>query len=202
MASKLSASFLQLSRKVHLYFGLFISPALLFFAFTGCYQTLGLHEAAGSSYKPPAILASLGQIHKKQTYVLPVRKGPGPEGGRVPGEGGGRREDENRATRGSQTGAGDGARRTADSPARAQGQDGPPAAGRPAASPEAGRPTTLWAKQKQHLPLKIFFVIVSLGLFTSTLTGIYMAYRYDRNKALVTGLLVLGVVLPLVLVNF
>src|ERR1700744_3372323 len=69
-----SRTTLRLFRKTHLYFGLFISPALLFFALTGAVQTLSLHEAAGSSYKPPALLAELGQLHKKQTTVMPVRK--------------------------------------------------------------------------------------------------------------------------------
>lgn len=69
-----SATALRLFRKVHLYLGLFISPALLFFAITGAVQTLSLHEAAGSSYRPPAILAELGQLHKKQTMALPARK--------------------------------------------------------------------------------------------------------------------------------
>src|SRR6201999_811430 len=71
-----SRATLRLVRKTHMYFGLFISPALLFFAFTGAVQTLSLHEAAGSSYKPPAILAQLGQLHKKQTAIMPVRKAP------------------------------------------------------------------------------------------------------------------------------
>jgi hypothetical protein len=43
---------------------------------------------------------------------------------------------------------------------------------------------------------------VSLGLFTSTLTGIYMSYKYDRNTALVTGVLVAGVVVPMLLLKF
>src|ERR1700753_660899 len=81
-----SRTTLRLFRTIHMYFGLFISPALLFFALTGAVQTLSLHEAAGSSYRPPALLAELGQLHKKQTTVMPVRKapegGPAHEGGR------------------------------------------------------------------------------------------------------------------------
>jgi hypothetical protein len=61
---------------------------------------------------------------------------------------------------------------------------------------------TLASKQKQHLPMKIFFLVVSLGLFTSTLTGIYMSYKYDRNTVLVTGVLVAGVVVPMLLLKF
>lgn len=156
-----SRAALRLFRKTHLYFGLFISPALLFFALTGAIQTLSLHEAAGSTYKPPKVLAELGQLHKKQTTVMPVRKAPeGPK-----------------AVEGAY----------ADHTA----QQGAPQ-----------QTVTLAGKQKQNLPLKIFFLVVSLGLFTSTVTGIYMSYKYDRNTALVTGVLVAGVVVPLLLVKF
>jgi len=47
--------------------------------------------------------------------------------------------------------------------------------------------------------MKIFFLLVAMGLFFSTLTGLYMAYRYSRNPLLVSGLLLAGVVLPLLL---
>ena len=69
---------LKAIRLTHLYSGVFLAPAILFFATTGGLQMFGLHETSrGSSYKPPAILVSLGQIHKKGTYVLPQRR-PGP----------------------------------------------------------------------------------------------------------------------------
>jgi len=155
---------LRLFRKTHLYFGLFISPALLFFAFTGAVQTLSLHEAAGSSYKPPAWLAELGQLHKKQTTVMPVRKQQPVGGGDHQGE-------------------------------------RPDRVGGPAAAVQQ-QPVTLAGKQMQHLPMKIFFLVVALGLFTSTVTGIYMAYKFDRNTALVTGVLAAGVVVPILLLKF
>lgn len=163
-------SLLKLSRQVHLYFGLLISPALIFFAFTGCYQTLGLHEGS-ANYKPPVILASLAQIHKKQTYLLPVRRSP--EGARpqsssspvnVPGPDGQQptrhhADSSPQAPSGAQGDRPD--KSAAGVPARLPGSDARP----------AQQPLTLQAKQKQHLPLKVFFVLVSLGLFTSTITG-------------------------------
>jgi hypothetical protein len=158
----MSATTLRLFRKTHLYFGLFISPALLFFAFTGAVQTLSLHEAAGSSYKPPAILAELGQLHKKQTTVIPVRKAP--EGG------------------------------------AAHEAGRPDHGGAPANAPQQA--VTLAGKQKQHLPMKIFFLVVAVGLLTSTVTGVYMSYVYERNRLLVTGTLLAGVLVPLVLLKF
>src|ERR1700727_974858 len=75
-----SHTFLRYTRLIHLYLGVFITPALLFFAFTGALQTFSLHETTrGSSYKPPAWAVVLGQIHKKQTPVVPVRKDPPPD---------------------------------------------------------------------------------------------------------------------------
>src|SRR5665213_134265 len=66
---------LKLFRKLHLYIGVFITPALLFFAFTGALQTFSLHETTqGSNYKPPTWAVTLAQLHKKQTTIVPVRK--------------------------------------------------------------------------------------------------------------------------------
>ena len=50
--------------------------------------------------------------------------------------------------------------------------------------------------------MKIFFLLVSIGLFTSTLTGIYMAYAYNRSKLIVTALLIAGIAVPLLLLPF
>jgi hypothetical protein len=70
-----SHTFLKLARQLHLYIGVFIAPAVLFFAFTGGLQVFGLHETSrDSDYKPPAWLAVAAQLHKKQTDVLPVRR--------------------------------------------------------------------------------------------------------------------------------
>jgi hypothetical protein len=70
-----SHTFLKLARQLHLYIGVFIAPALLFFAFTGGLQVFSLHETTrGSDYKPPAWLATAAQLHKKQTSVMPTHK--------------------------------------------------------------------------------------------------------------------------------
>ena len=154
-------SLLKAARKLHLYLGLFIAPALLFFAFTGAVQTLSLHENAGSSYTPPVWLARLGQLHKNQNIRLRAPRPQSTVASSTPGK--------NVAT----------------------ALAAPP---RP--------PVTLASKQRQHLPEKLFFLLVSLGLFTSTLTGIFMAYKYERGKLLLTALLIAGVVIPLALVPF
>ena len=48
-------------------------------------------------------------------------------------------------------------------------------------------------------PLKWFVVLMSLGLVVTTGLGITLAFKYERNKALVWGLLVAGTLLPVAL---
>lgn len=157
-------------RTIHLYLGVFISPALLFFAFTGALQTFSLHESGrDSSYQPPRWIVGLAQLHKKQTTEIPQRRPKPGQGDAVQG------------------------------PRDRQGAAGPPGA--------KGRQTVKAAdsngpKPRTHLPMKIFFLLVSFGLFISTLTGIYMAYRFRRDKWAISGLLGAGVVLPLLLLAF
>jgi hypothetical protein len=146
---------LKYIRQIHLYLGVFIAPALLFFAFTGALQTFSLHETTrGSSYKPPAWAVTLGQIHKKQTPIVPARKTPPPEksAGKSPSD---------------------------------KAQPTPSAADAP--------------KPHNPLPLKIFFLIVAIGLFLSTLTGLYMSYKYIRNRVLITAILLAGIIIPIAL---
>jgi hypothetical protein len=144
-----SHKILKVLRQIHLYIGVFISPAILFFALTGALQTFSLHETSRSSdYKPPAWVVTLAQLHKHQTSALPVRK-PRP---------------------------------ASDAPKHA---DAAPA-----------------APEKSHLPMKIFFLLVAIGLFLSTLTGITMSYKFTRNRIVITALLLAGIILPLILLRF
>jgi hypothetical protein len=153
-----SHKILKAARQVHLYIGIFISPAILFFALTGALQTFSLHETSrGSDYKPPTWIVTLAQLHKKQTTTVPVRK----------------------------------LRPVADAP-----KPDAPKPDKPAAPPSPEPP------QKSHLPMKIFFLLVAIGLFTSTLTGIYMSYKFVRNKLIVTALLIAGILIPLLLLPF
>jgi hypothetical protein len=151
-----TASFLKAVRLTHLYLGVFIAPAVLFFSFTGFLQTFSLHETLkGRAYTPPAILVKLGNIHKKATL-------PGPPRPPVP--------------------------------------QAKPDAPKPAAPPTA--PKTPPPPQSFHWPEKIFFGIVAVGLFTSTLTGLYMAWKYTRRKLVVVAIFVAGTVLPVILLPF
>lgn len=151
--------FLHYTRYTHLYLGVFIAPALLFFAFTGALQTFSFHETTrGSSYKPPAWIVTLAQIHKKQTMAVPVRKLPPPSL-----------------------------------------QATSPKADKAGKADKAQIPAAAPAKSHNPLPLKFFFLLVSIGLFISTLSGLYMSYRYSRNRKLITALLIAGVVVPIAL---
>ncbi len=171
-----SSASLRTLRFIHLYLGVFVAPALIFFAFTGALQTFGLHESSrGSTYTPPRWAVVLAQIHKKQIAVIPERK-PTP----------------NRPAIGkvlpmSVEGA---------APAYSAGN----AAERPV-SAFAATPSIPAPQLKHHpLPLKIFFLLVCILLVTSTLTGIAMAYKYRRGSLVIAGLLLAGIVIPLVLI--
>ena len=162
-----SHKFLKYLRLLHLYTGVFIAPALLFFAFTGALQTFSLHETTrGSSYKPPAWAVMLGQIHKKQTPIVQVRKPLPPD------------KQADKATQ----------EKTQTSPT-------PPT--------EAPKPTGEAAtKSHNPLPLKCFFLVVSIGLFVSTLSGLYMSYKYIRNRRLITLMLLAGIIVPVLFTVF
>lgn len=159
---------LKFLRKVHLYLGIFTTPALLFFAFTGAMQTFSLHETTqGSSYRPPKWIATLAQLHKKQSTAVPEHKMRPPAG-----------------------------------PEHAKGSETPGDAGSHEMAhadkiAEGGPPT-----QKSHLPMKIFFLLVAVSLALSTLTGVYMSYKYSRGWWQLTGLLAAGLVVPLLLLPF
>lgn len=173
-----SHAILRLLRQIHLYIGIFISPALLFFAFTGALQTFSLHEQVkGSDYKPPVWVMRLAQLHKNQTTE--VKPKPVPGGSDHAGAG----EHESVAAMPSEHGG------SADKEAATAKRQPAPA-------------VPVVTKRQQHVPMKIFFLLVSLGLFTSTLTGLYMAYRYSRKAWVVTVWLAAGVVVPLLLLPF
>ncbi|OOG49090.1 PepSY domain-containing protein [Rhodanobacter sp. C01] len=170
--------FLKAARSIHLYLGVFTAPMLLFFAITGGLQTFSLHETTrGSSYKPPAWLASMAQLHKKQTTVMPVRR-PRPAETAVPAAS----ADATQARMSSAPNTAPDVRVTA-IPSQPAGNTGEP-------------------PKKNLLPMKIFFALVSLGLLISVLTGLYMSYRFSRKPLLVSSVLAAGILVPLLLLLF
>ena len=170
--------FLKAARSTHLYLGVFTAPMLLFFAITGGLQTFSLHETTrGSSYVPPAWLGSMAQLHKKQTTVMPVRRAR-PAEAAMPVAGSGTVQ--------------------AITPVAAN----PAADARTVASSAQPAKSVSEAPKKNLLPMKIFFALVSLGLLISTLTGLYMSYRYSRKPRLVSTILAAGIIVPLLLLLF
>ncbi|WP_454883401.1 hypothetical protein [Sphingomonas oryzagri] len=68
-------------RRLHHYVGLFFAPAILFFAFSGALQTIGLHENHGPGPQPPAWIRWMASVHKDQRplKIVPAEPAqPGP----------------------------------------------------------------------------------------------------------------------------
>lgn len=64
-------------RQLHRYLGVFFTPAILFFAFTGALQTFGLHESKQRGEPPPvAWIAALASVHKDQHLPQARRAAP------------------------------------------------------------------------------------------------------------------------------
>lgn len=172
--------FIKFCRTVHLYLGVFTAPALLFFAITGGLQTFSLHETTrGSSYTPPAWLATAALLHKKQTIMAPPKRPRPVEPTAAPAAPAADVSESSNKTRNAQetTAASD----------RTKGDRLGPA--------DRANDTP----RKNLLPMKIFFAFVALALALSTLSGIYMAYRFSRKPRLVSGILAAGVLVPIVL---
>ena len=87
-------------------------------------------------------------------------------------------------------------------PASAGEQKAPPAA---APAPKPAQPASSGPKEgprtnKSTVALKWFFLAMAVGLISSTLLGIYMAFKFNRNRTLVWGMLIAGTVIPLALI--
>jgi uncharacterized iron-regulated membrane protein len=151
---------LKFARMTHMYLGVFLAPSILFFAFTGALQSFSLHESHSATYTPPRWLVHMSQMHKNQTFHVPVRP-PAP-------------------------------------PKPTSAAKLPPAASRPAATPANPVERDIHAPS----PMKFFFVFVALGLIVSTCLGLYMSYKFNRNKIAVTATLLAGIAVPALLTLF
>ncbi|MBS0431583.1 MAG: PepSY domain-containing protein [Proteobacteria bacterium] len=167
---------LKFLRSAHLYLGVFTAPALLFFAFTGALQSFDLHEAArGSDYRPPAWLQSLAHLHKKQSLDVPARRAP---------------------PRGAEPAQDRAAGASASDPIVTRAND---AGAEPQRTP-GDRASDV--PRRNLLPMKIYFALVALSLFLSTLTGLYMASRMSRHARRIAATFAAGVLVPLLLLVF
>jgi hypothetical protein len=61
----------------------------------------------------------------------------------------------------------------------------------------APKSTPLAPKRKPSLPLKVFVLFMSIGLMFSSFLGIYMAFKYNRDRRIIWSLLLGGTVLPI-----
>ena len=84
-------------------------------------------------------------------------------------------------------------------PPSATEQNSPPAM---AAAPKPPQPAPNAPEKEPEttLALKWFFLAMAVGLISSTLLGIYMAFKFNRSRALVWGMLIAGTVIPLALI--
>lgn len=157
-----TASVLKAVRLTHLYLGVFIVPAVLFFALTGALQSFSLHETTkGSSYSPARWIVVLAQLHKKQTITVPAKKAPPAQA----------------------------------VPALSVSAQAVPVRMQEPAKPLSATPVLAPAT----IPMKIYFAIVSIALIVSTVTGLYMSYKFTRNKLAIGATLLAGCVVPIVL---
>ncbi len=154
-------------RKFHLYLGTLFAPAVIFFAFSGIFQVLGLHEAEeAAAVQPPRWIVTLASIHKDQRLTHP--KPPA-----VPGPIAQMRADH------------------AGAPAQVHPNetgDHHVHAGDSEAADPNGRSQTL---------LKAFAVVMALGLIASAGMGIMIAVSNPRTRRAATIMLLIGMLLPL-----
>lgn len=156
-------------QQLHLWLGTLFAPLIIFFALSGALQTLGLHEREKAGGHTPAWIAQIASIHKNQQLL-----GEQSERGQPPRSGKPVASNADAAPKQSVAPA-------PESGERAGQEEG-----------EAGHGPSPW-------PLKWFSVLMSLGLIVTTGLGIWMAFKYSKNKALVWGLLAAGILLPIVL---
>jgi hypothetical protein len=159
------------ARRLHRFLGVFFAPTILFFAFSGALQTFGLHESPRRGEPPPiAWIADIASIHKEQK----LRSAESHEHAASPSD----------------------ERPTA-----------PPNAQPPAATPTAGSagslaagPAAIPVKQEQSWQLlKLFVLLMAIGLSLSSLIGVYLALSNPRARSEAGMALALGAILPLLL---
>ncbi len=65
-----------------------------------------------------------------------------------------------------------------------------------------GIDTPVSSNQHQAMPMKIFFVLIGVGLFFSTVSGMVMAWKFKRDRRVSLGLFIAGTVVPILLLVF
>jgi hypothetical protein len=177
-------------RQLHLYLGTFFAPSILFFAFSGAFQVFNFHEEYQGRPAIP-IFAELAEIHKDQRLPAPT-KAPAPVLAAAQPAATPQAPEGMSGTAVAQTQPATQSP-APEKPAMAQGETKAAAPPQRAATPP--RPP----RRKRSEPLKYFLALMSISLISTTFLGIYMSFKYNRDKRIVWGLLTLGTVLPIVL---
>lgn len=137
-------------RKLHHYFGVFLAPAILFFAISGGLQTFRLQQASGWNGAPPPVwMAWMGSVHIDQKKLTAEAEKPKPK--------------------------------------------------RP--EPTAAEQAEREAQKAAVLPMKIFTVLVAIGLALSTIVGIVIALSIRSMRNISLALLAAGSVVPILLLS-
>jgi hypothetical protein len=177
-------------RQLHLYLGTFFAPSIIFFAITGAFQTYNFHEEYQGRPATP-LFEKLAKIHKDQRVPAPTKPPvPKPEAARPsaiepPPQG-------SPLVAASQDQVEKSAAQSPDKPVVQQDEKKEAAPQRLSGAPRAPR-------RKRSELLKLFVGLMAISLVSTSLLGIYMSFKYNRDQRVVWGLLILGTVLPIVL---
>jgi hypothetical protein len=76
----IKAQTMKQMRRIHLYIGVFFTPAILLFALSGALQTFRLQEEKGYGGTPPAWIVWMASIHKNSS--MPSERGKEHKDGR------------------------------------------------------------------------------------------------------------------------
>ena len=173
-------------RQFHHYIGVFLAPAIIFFAISGGLQTFRLQETKGWGGTPPGWIVWMASAHKDQAG--PRVKKPGPEAAKPVGDD----DAEGKAPPAAQ--AATPAQAQAATPAHSQAATVAP--GQAVAPAKSAEPA---AKRPSNLALKIFVAVMSVGLVLSTLLGVVIAINNRSMRRVSIIMLVAGTALPLLL---
>ncbi len=173
-------------RQFHHVIGVFLAPAIIFFAISGGLQTFRLHEAKGWGGTPPGWIVWMGAAHMDQ--APPRAKAQKPEAAKLAG-----------AVAAAFGFAAPAAAHSDEAPPRAGAQS--PEAATPVAVAQAAKPAAGKAPDKSGgaLPLKIFVAVMAVGLVLSSLLGVVIAVNNRAMRRLSILMLVAGAMVPLLL---
>lgn len=181
--------------------GVFFAPAIFMFAFSGALQTFSLHEnKGGGPYQPPAWIVALANIHKDQVLLRP--KPPKPPkaaaGAAAPAPDHDHDADADHDEDAPHDHDADAAKAEAPK-AEAPKSDAKADAPRAEASKANDAQTAGKPKRPYPLAMKIFVLLLSIGLMGSSVVGVWIALQMRQSRKLTLILLAAGTIIPIAL---